>query len=123
MTLQGYSNEMICKAFSATLKGLVRTWFRKLTLRTIDLFGDLSRLFVTNFMSFRVGKKNASHLFTVHQKEGESLKDYIKRFNQAVLEVENPSDKVVMMVMMEGLRLRPLFDSLSKNVLKTQSAL
>ncbi|GFY84264.1 hypothetical protein Acr_03g0010380 [Actinidia rufa] len=38
-------------------------------------------------------QKNASHLFTVHQKESESLKDFIKRFNQAVLEVEDPSDK------------------------------
>ncbi|GFY92627.1 arginase [Actinidia rufa] len=32
-------------------------------------------------------------LFTVHQKETESLKDFVKRFNQAILEVEDPSDK------------------------------
>ncbi|GFZ16042.1 hypothetical protein Acr_25g0004510 [Actinidia rufa] len=67
--------------------------------------------------------KNASHLFTVHQKESESLTDFVKRFNQAVLEVEDPSDKVVIMAMMEGLRPGPLFDSLSKNVLETLSAL
>ena len=40
-----------------------------------------------------------------------------------MLEVEAPSDKVVIMAMMEGLYLEPLFDSLSKNVLETQSAL
>ena len=96
---------------------------QKVNSGTIDSFGDLSRLFVANFMSCRVRQKNASHLFTVHQKEGESLKDYIKRFNQTVLEVEDPSDKVVIMEMMEGLRPRPLFDSLSKNILETQSAL
>ncbi|GFY93950.1 hypothetical protein Acr_09g0003960 [Actinidia rufa] len=39
------------------------------------------------------GKKSASHLFTVHQKETESLKDFVKRFNQAILEVEDPSHK------------------------------
>ena len=44
------------------------------------------------------------------------MKDYVNRFNQAVLEVEDPSDKVVVMAMMEGLHLGPLFDSLSKNV-------
>ncbi|GFZ09595.1 hypothetical protein Acr_21g0001940 [Actinidia rufa] len=68
-------------------------------------------------------EKNASHLFTVHQKKTESLKDFVKRFNQTVLEVEDPSDKVVIMAMMEGLRPGPLFDSLSKNIFKTLSAL
>ena len=78
MTLQRYLDEVMCKAFLATLKGSARTWFKKLSPRTIDSFGDLSRLFVTNFMSCRVKKKNASHLFIVHQKEGKSLKDYMK---------------------------------------------
>ncbi|GFY88915.1 hypothetical protein Acr_06g0008550 [Actinidia rufa] len=94
MSLQGCSDEVMCKAFSTTLKGPARSWFRKLSPGTIDSFGDLSRLFVTNFMSCRHRQKNASHLFTVHQKEIESLKDFVKRFNQAILEVENPSDKV-----------------------------
>ncbi|GFY91189.1 hypothetical protein Acr_07g0013850 [Actinidia rufa] len=113
----------MCKAFFATLKGSARTWFRKLSPGTIDSFGHLSRLFVANFMSCQVRKKNASHLFTVHQKGRKSLKDYVKRFNQVVLEVEDTSDKVVVMAMMEGQCLDLLFDSLSKNVLETQSAL
>ncbi|GFY98091.1 hypothetical protein Acr_12g0006320 [Actinidia rufa] len=99
------------------------SWFRKLSPGTIDSFGDLSRLFVANFMSCRNRQKNASHLFTIHQKETENLKDFVKRFNQAILEVEDPSDKVIIMAMMEGLRPGPLFDSLSKNVLETLSAL
>ncbi|GFS38916.1 hypothetical protein Acr_00g0060170 [Actinidia rufa] len=93
MSLQGCSDEVMCKAFSATLKGPARSWFRKLSPGTIDSFGELSRLFVANFMSCRNRQKNASHLFTVHQKETESLKDFVKRFNQAILEVEDPSDK------------------------------
>ncbi|GFY92749.1 hypothetical protein Acr_08g0011450 [Actinidia rufa] len=74
-------------------------------------------------MSCRIKQKNTSHLFTIHQKEMESLKDYVKQFNQAILEVEDPFDKVVIMAMMEGLLPGPLFDSLSKNVLETLSAL
>ena len=74
-------------------------------------------------MSCRVSQKNVSHIFTIHQKEEKSLKDYVKRFNQPVVDVEAPSDKVVIMEMMEGLRPRPLFNSLSKNVSDTQSAL
>ncbi|GFZ04577.1 hypothetical protein Acr_17g0001490 [Actinidia rufa] len=94
MSLQGCSDEVMCKVFSATLKGPARN-----------------------------RQKNASHLFTVHQKEIESLKDFVKRFNQAILEVEDPSDKVIIMAMMEGLRPGPLFDFLSKNVPETLSAL
>ncbi|GFZ00544.1 hypothetical protein Acr_14g0001790 [Actinidia rufa] len=93
MSLQGCSDEVMCEAFSATLKGPARSWFRKLSPGTVDSFGELSRLFVANFMSCRNRQKNASHLFTVHQKETESLKDFVKRFNQAVLDVEDPSDK------------------------------
>ena len=40
MLLQGASDEMICKAFSATLRGPTRSWFRKLLPRTIDSFGN-----------------------------------------------------------------------------------
>ncbi|GFY91230.1 hypothetical protein Acr_07g0014260 [Actinidia rufa] len=93
MSLQGCSDEIMCKAFSATLKGPARSWFRKLSPRTIDSFGELSRLFVANFMSCRNRQKNASHLFTIHQKETESLKDFVKRFNQAIL--ENKADKYI----------------------------
>ena len=58
-------------------------------------------------------------LFAVHQKKSESLKEYIERFNQAVLEVEDKSDKVVM----KGLHPGILFDSLSKNIPATLSSL
>ena len=70
-------------------------------------------------MSYRVRKKNAFHSFIVHQKESKNLKDYVKQFNQAVLEVKDPRDKVVVLAMMEGLCPGPLFDSLSKNVPET----
>ncbi|GFS44894.1 hypothetical protein Acr_00g0092700 [Actinidia rufa] len=85
------------RSFSDTLKGSARSWFIKLSPGTIDSFGDLSWLFVVNFMSCK--------------------------FNQAVLEVKEPSDEVVIMAMMVGLRLGPLFDSLSKNVPETMSTL
>ena len=51
MSLQGCSNEVMCKAFSTTS---AMSWFRKLSPGSVDLFGDLSRLFVANFMNCQV---------------------------------------------------------------------
>ena len=74
-------------------------------------------------MSCSGRQKNTSHLFIVYQKDGESLKNYVRHFNQAVLKMEDPSDKVVIMVMMKGFHPDPLFDSLSKSVPETLLAL
>ncbi|GFY85849.1 hypothetical protein Acr_04g0005870 [Actinidia rufa] len=71
----------------------------------------------------KLTKRMLSTCLPFTQKEIESLKDFVKRFNQAVLDVEDPSDKVIIIAMMEGLRPGPLFDSLSKNVPETLSAL
>ncbi|GFZ12714.1 hypothetical protein Acr_23g0010990 [Actinidia rufa] len=68
-------DEVMYKAFYATLKGSARSLFRKLPPSTVDSFGYLSRLFVANFMSYRTRQKNAFHLFIVHQKEIESKAD------------------------------------------------
>ncbi|GFS43666.1 hypothetical protein Acr_00g0086310 [Actinidia rufa] len=76
----------------------------------------------TNLIDHLDSYKNLM-ILQVHQNDGEILKNYIKRFNQVCLEVKDPSDKVVVVAMMEGLRLGPLFDSLSKSVLETLSAL
>ncbi|GFS32781.1 hypothetical protein Acr_00g0024600 [Actinidia rufa] len=70
-----------------------------------------------------VRKKNVSHLFTVHQKDGESLKDNVRCFNQVVLKVEDSNKKVVVMAVMEGLCPGLLFDFLSKSIPATLSAL
>ena len=66
MMLQGFLDKVMYKAFSAILNGSKRSWFRKLSPRAIDSFKNLSRLFVANFMSCRIRKKNTSHLFIVH---------------------------------------------------------
>ncbi|GFY87743.1 hypothetical protein Acr_05g0013820 [Actinidia rufa] len=93
MLLQRASDEVMCRAFLATLRGSMSSWFKKLSPRTINSFGDLSKRFVANVMNYKARQKNASRLFTIHQRVGESLREYVKQFNQAILEVEDPNDK------------------------------
>ena len=42
MHLQGVADEIMCKAFPTTLKGILRIWFSRLTPNSISTFKDLS---------------------------------------------------------------------------------
>lgn len=44
--LQGVSDEIMCRAFPITLKGLTRVWFHKIAPNFISTFKELSGLFV-----------------------------------------------------------------------------
>ena len=48
--LQGVPNEIMCRAFSTTLKGLARVWFSKIPSNSVSSFEELSKLFVNNFI-------------------------------------------------------------------------
>ena len=50
MHLQGVPDEIMCRAFPITLKGLGRVWFSKIPPNTVSSFEELSKLFVNNFI-------------------------------------------------------------------------
>ena len=42
MHLQGVANEIMCRAFPMTLKGVARIWFSRLTPNSVSIFKELS---------------------------------------------------------------------------------
>ena len=48
--LQGVPDEIMCRAFPTTLKGLARVWFSKIPPKTMSSFEELCKLFVNNFI-------------------------------------------------------------------------
>ena len=50
MHLQGVPDEIMCRAFPTTLKGLAGVWFSKLTPNMVSTFKELSGHFVTHFI-------------------------------------------------------------------------
>ena len=48
--LQGVPDEIMCKAFPTTLKGLAKVWFSKLTPNFVSIFKELGGYFVTHFI-------------------------------------------------------------------------
>nr|XP_023882027.1 uncharacterized protein LOC111994388 [Quercus suber] len=96
LNLQQTLDEVIYRSFPATFRGAVRVWFSKLPASSIENFEQLSDSFVCHFISRQRHKRPTFYLLTVRQQEGESLRDYVNRFNKAVLEIDEADDQVIM---------------------------
>jgi hypothetical protein len=119
MDLQGPLQELACRAFPLTLSSSTCDWFRKLPLGSIMSFEDLGRKFITQFLVGCKRKKPSSQLMAMRQKGDESLKDYVIRFNQAKLMVDNPTEEMVYAALYQGLRVEgPLMSEIAFNHLE-----
>jgi len=54
LDLHGTPDEVACRAFPLTLSGNARDWFRKLPSNSVDQFKELSKIFLTEFLAFRI---------------------------------------------------------------------
>ena len=102
MHLQGVPDEIICRAFPITLKGLARVWFSKIPPNIVSFFEDLSKLFVNNFIEGQRHKRSLSNLLTIEQGENESLGSFITRFNREALTVNEVDDKLLLAAFYNG---------------------
>ena len=85
MLLQMTPDEVMCETFPTTLKRAARVWFSKILLGTIADFEQLNKGFVHNFIGGQRHKKPTGHLLNIQQAEGESLRQYVTRFNKELL--------------------------------------
>ena len=116
MSLQQTLNEVICRTFPATLRGAARVWFSKQLATSIANFNQLSDSFVRHFIGGQHHKRPTSYLITVKQQEGENLREYVKQFNKAVLEIDEANEQVIMMTFQAGLINPELVFSLRKTL-------
>ncbi|XP_023895558.1 uncharacterized protein LOC112007447 [Quercus suber] len=114
LNLQQTPDEVICRSFPATLRGATKVWFCKLQASSIENFEQLSDSFFRHFIGGQRHKRPTSYLLTVRQQEGESLMDYVKWFNKAVLEIDEANDQVIMTTFQAGLNNPDFIFSLGK---------
>ena len=115
MQLHNVPDEIMCRAFPTTLKGSARQWFSKLALASIVSFIELRRSFVSHFIGGRRHQKPVTLLLSINQDKDESLRSYLTRFNEEVLQVEEPDDKVTMIAFLGGLRSSSFLFSVMKH--------
>ena len=121
MHLQGIPDEIMCRAFLTTLKGLARIWFNRLTPNSICSFKELSAQFALHFIGGHKYKNSTACLMNIKQREDEMLRSYITRFNKEALSIDEANDKILVAAFTNGLRKGKFLFSLYKNDLKTMS--
>ncbi|GKV06276.1 hypothetical protein SLEP1_g18175 [Rubroshorea leprosula] len=121
MQAQNASDTLMCKIFPSTLRGNARTWYYSLPPRSISSYTKMASAFATKFSSRRLIRKTTSELMRVKQRDGESLKNYMSRFNDAVLEVSSFDQAVGIAAVISNLKHDRFRDSLIKHAATTFS--
>ncbi|GKV13259.1 hypothetical protein SLEP1_g24299 [Rubroshorea leprosula] len=115
MQAQNASDALMCKIFPSTLRGNARTWYYSLQPSSVSSYAELAAFFATKFSSRRLIKKTTFELMRVAQREGESLKNYMNRFNNVVLEISSFNHGVGLAALIAGLKRDRFRDSLIKH--------
>uniref|UniRef100_A0A2N9HN36 RNase H type-1 domain-containing protein n=1 Tax=Fagus sylvatica TaxID=28930 RepID=A0A2N9HN36_FAGSY len=95
----------------------------KLEIGSIDTFTKLSRAFIDNFIGGRRLARPANYLLNIRQREGESLRSYVQRFNKEAVQIDEPSEYVALTVFNAGLRKGDFLFQLCKDPPRSMSEL
>jgi hypothetical protein len=123
MQLQAVPEEVMCRAFPPGLRGFARVWFNKLESESIGSFVQLSRAFIDHFIGNQRRGRPPTHLLSVKQMEGESLRTFIHRFNEEAMKIDRPKEDVTVTAFMAGLRKGDFLYDLYKDPPETMSEL
>jgi hypothetical protein len=123
MRLHGVSDEIMCRTFPTNLRGSARTWFNQLETGSIDTFAQLSRAFIDNFIGGRRSARPANYLLNIRQREGESLRSYVQRFNKEAIQIDEPNEYVALTAFNAGLLKGDFLFQLCKDPPKSMSEL
>ena len=88
MILNAGGDKLLCKVFSASLKGPDLSWFHKLPRGSINSFGELWVVFVSQYFWSVRQKGNISSLQAILKREDQSIRDFTRRFGQAIQHID-----------------------------------
>ena len=119
MVLTGASDPIKCRAFPIMMKKAALKWFNSLARRSINRFSNLSSIFLAYFTARKFKLKMISSLLRISQWQGESLQDFLERYNAKMLLVEESQTQATVLTLLNGLRPWPFKSLLSKHPART----
>ncbi|XP_059626963.1 uncharacterized protein LOC132269725 [Cornus florida] len=87
MALDDRNDPWMCRVFPTSLTGAALEWFRNRLHKSIPDYVTLCTMFLAQYCRNKKQKKSIASLFTVRQKRGETLQDFLSRFNIEASEI------------------------------------
>ncbi|XP_075486452.1 uncharacterized protein LOC142526065 [Primulina tabacum] len=112
--LHQYSDGVKCKVFLGTLVRSAQQWFNTLQPNSLRSFEDFFAAFLHRFASSKRHQRNYLSLFVMKQQETETLREFIRRFNDAALDIPDASPDIMISAFTQRLRGGEFFKSLVK---------
>ncbi|XP_011102021.1 uncharacterized protein LOC105180059 [Sesamum indicum] len=107
------SDAVYCKVFRTTLSKRALAWFNQLPAGTISSLEQLAQHFLHHFSMNKKIPKTVAYLFTVRQREGETLRDFMQRFVDAVHEVPHVNQEMLASIVQQNLQLGRFKESIA----------
>ncbi|XP_057418748.1 uncharacterized protein LOC130712955 [Lotus japonicus] len=114
MVISAASNVVKRRIFPVTFKGTTMAWFTTLPRGSITNFRDFSSKFLVQFSASKTKQVTIEDLYNIRQSEGETLKQYVKRFSAASVKIEESEPQACARAFKNGLQLGKLNSKLSR---------
>ncbi|KAL0410686.1 UNVERIFIED_CONTAM: hypothetical protein Slati_3658300 [Sesamum latifolium] len=108
------SDAAYCKVFRTTLSNRALAWFNQLPAGTIFSLEQLTQRFLHHFSMNKRAPKTTAFLFTIRQKENESLRT-MHRFVDAVHEVPHVNHELLASIVQQNLLPGRFKESIAEN--------
>ena len=114
MILSAEDDRLLCKVFSASLKGPALAWFHKLPRGSINSSSELWAAFVSQYLCSVRQKGNISSLQSILKREDKSIRNFTRRFGQVIQQIDMYSMDIVLQKFRRSFGpTTPFFQSLS----------
>ncbi|XP_057452070.1 uncharacterized protein LOC130743865 [Lotus japonicus] len=121
MVISAASDAVKCRMFPVTFKGTAMAWLTTLPRGSITNFHDFSSKFLVQFSASKTKQVTIEDLYNVRQSEGETLKQYVKRFSPASVKIEESEPNAYARAFKNGLQPGKLNSKLSRKPAKSMA--
>ncbi|XP_057454049.1 uncharacterized protein LOC130745699 [Lotus japonicus] len=115
MVIAGVNDAVKYKLLPSTFKKSAMMWFTTLPPGSIADFTEFSTRFLSQFSASRSEQATIAALLAVNQRENESIKSYMTRFNDLSVHLEDSVPSVCVATFKNGLREGPLNGNLTRH--------
>ncbi|XP_052300414.1 uncharacterized protein LOC127903754 [Citrus sinensis] len=120
--VQGLSPSQRCRVFPLSLEGRAREWYRKLPRGSIKTFEQMCQEFAEQFSGAMSPEDDMMELKSMKQGEQETLREFIKRFHRAVLDLGAFNHPQALRGLKEGVKIGRLWYNLRSPAIQTYAA-